>query len=268
MKYFLFLLLFTYTSISFSQTEPNNEKYIEKVIKSKDSTLNPNSELALHFKKFISEEELNKNVFRSIRISFRFDKKEKMIDVKANSGKPVFSGKLVEVFKKFPFEKLNIKSTNVLEEYNFSIITKEYNKIIIQSPDNPNVFIPACFDKNCGKHQTPAELRDCLYQNVNSLIDRDFDVKMFSKTKVIGKVKIYCNFQIDVDAKIINVKVEAPNSIIASEIEQIIKNISKVYKPAYSNGVAIKTSYLFALRYNVGENKFEDTFNEINKRFN
>lgn len=262
----------TYSGYVKLQIDTENKEYVADVIKSKDSTLNPNNELALHFKKFISENELNKVVFRpnskSVNLSFSIDKKGKVIDIKANSLNKVFDNRLIEVFKNFPFEKLNINSTNVLEIYNYTIISKAYPVNIIQCNDKPNISIPPYYDKHCEKSDSPVELMKCFNERISTYIVRNFDANLRSKTKLTGDLRISCSFQVDVDAKIINVKVKAPNPSFANEMEEMLKDMPAVYKPAYMNGKAIKMSFLIPVVFKLGDNIPVDPFKSINKGLN
>lgn len=262
------------TRLSFNSTvrlqiDTENKEYVADVLKSKDSTLNPNNELALHFKKFISEDELKKNAFslnkESIDISFSVDKKGEKIAVKANSASPKLNGRLVEIFKNFPIEKLKIKSTNVLESYHYTIITKGYPLNIIQCNENPNVSLPAFFNKKCEKSDSPEELRKCFWSNIENTIIRNFDTKLLSKTNLNGEVKVNCQFQVDTNAKIINVKVQAPNPIISNELEKIINEIPNIYKPAYWNGKAITSSFRITIPFKLRQGNSVDPFESMNK---
>ena len=254
------------------QIDSQNEKYVADVIKSKDSTLNPNSELALHFKKFITEDELKKNAFplnkNSIDISFNIDKNGKRIAVKAHSNSLALNNRLVEIFTNFPIEKLNIKSSSVLESYHYTIITKGYSTNVIQCNENPNVSLPAFFNQICEKSDSPEELKNCFWGNIDNIIFKNFDTRLLSKTKLNGEVKVRCNFQVDAEAKIVNVKVQAPNPIIANEIEEIIKSIPNLYKPAYWNGKAVTSSFGITIPVRLREGNPEDSFKSLNKGFN
>ncbi|MES2573302.1 MAG: hypothetical protein V4572_00025 [Bacteroidota bacterium] len=256
------------------QVDSDNEKYKEEIetkneglVYSKDTLLNPNSELALHFKNYISPEELNKIVFplkkQSIYLSFNIDKKGKPIDIKTNSEKAKLNDRLVEIFNKFPFEKLNIKSSTVVESYRYPIIIESFNKNIIISKDEPTVYTPPFFDKNCENSNSPDQLYDCLNQNIKDIVISKFKNSIKYKTTITNSVKISCAFLIDANGKIINVKASAPNPIICNELEQIIKNITKVYKPAYLNGKAVTTTYRYSFRFNFSENKIDDFQNLV-----
>lgn len=254
------------------QIDSENKEFVADVIKSKDSVLNPNNELALHFKKFIGEKDLNATIFKSsgnnVSIRFGIDKKGKMIDLKANSANLAFNTRLIDVFRQFPFEKLNINSTNVLESYSFTIISKAYPVNIIQCNDKPNVYIPAHYDKSCLKSDSSEDLWKCFNEKMNYYITSNFDTSVRYKTKLTGEIRIICKFQVDENAKIINVKVQAPNPSFANEMEEMLKDMPSFYKPAYLNGVAIKSSYSVPVVLNLSRNtSTEDPFKSSNKRF-
>lgn len=253
------------------QIDTDNEKYQEEVLKSKDSTLNPNSELALHFKKFISEEELRIINFptlqKSIDLSFSIDKTGNPIEFKTNSQNQNLDNRLVEIFKKFPFEKLNIKSTNIIETYRYTIITQGYNKKVIECSEKPNIYIPPIIKKRCENSKNPKEVIDCLNQYIGNFVINGFNTNLSSKTQLKGIIKIYCTFSVDTIGNIVKVKVISPNLSLANEIEKIIKGIPKMYKPAYLNGIAYETSYSLPFSFNVGDNKAADPFENLNKSF-
>ena len=271
-------IYFAYKTTVSLQIDTNNEKYKEESLKYKeenlrliDTLLNPNSELAIHFKNNLNPEELTKVVFPSgkqdIYLSFNFNKNGNPINIKTNSHLPELNNRLVEIFKKYSFEKLNIKSTNILESYKYPIIVKRFDKKSIKSTDKPTVFIPPIFDKNCGKSKNPDELEDCLDQNIKEIVVGNFKNNIRHKTKLTGIIRISCHFQIDANGNIINVKATAPNPSICNELEQIIKNIPSVYQPAFLNGKAVKTSYNYSYRFNNGKiDEFKNLIRTYYKR--
>lgn len=241
----------------------DNKEYIADVIKSKDSTLNPNNELALHFKKFLSKEEVEKIFFgpgtKSIRIQFGIDKKGKIIDLKTNAINPNLNSRIIEVFRSFPVEKLNINSTNKLESYSYTIISKADPVNVIQCNDKPNVYIPPIYDKSCEKSDSAKELMNCYQENIQSHFFKIFDSKVRNKTNLTGTVKIYCTYEIDIDGKVSIKNVKAPNPSLAKELEETIKKLPNFYKPAYVNGVAVKSTFRVPVVFELGEKIPEST---------
>ena len=227
--------------------ETNDEKYEEEALKAKDSNLNPNSELALHFKKFISEKELESiKVYKPIKISFSVDKKGKLEDFSANSNDEAFNKNLIKIFKTFPIEKLNIKSSSVLDEFNFTIITNFFSKNEIGTNENPNVSVHPFFDKKSENAKSPMELKDQLKDKIINVIITEFDPNIISRFNLVNN--IVCVFQIDTDGSVKIVTVNSSDLIIGDEIKRIIKNL-KLYRPAYLNGKAIKFVYTLSLRF-------------------
>ena len=129
----------------------------------------------------------------------------KVINSKTTSKNKILNSNLVEIFKKFPIEKLNINSTNVLENYNYTVISNAYPVNVIQCNDKPDVHIAPCYDKHCEKSDSSEELMECFNERISAYISKSFDTSVRSKTNLTGDVRIYCSFQVDVDTKIINV---------------------------------------------------------------
>jgi hypothetical protein len=253
------------------QVESNNEKYVEQALEPKDSILNPNNELALHFKKYLGENELKEIAMpllqKKICLSFSIDKKGNPEEFKTNTNNPKIEANLIEIFKKFPFEKLNIKPNSILETYRYTIISWESNKKIIACEDRPNVYIPPLIKKECENLKNAHEAMICFNQYISTIIHNEFDTNLRSKTKLKGIIKIRCSFHVDPTGNIVKVKVYSPNPSFTNEMEEIIKGIPKMYKPAYLNGVAFETPFNLPISFNVGENNPEDPFKNLNKNW-
>lgn len=257
---------FVYEKTISLEIESDNEKYKEEVNQYQENILNvsneflnPNTELALHFKKYISDEELDKILLLkgSISIYFNIDKKGKPINFRTNAYTSELNDKLIGIFKKFPFEKLNIEPVNAIDSYSYPLIINRFNKNIIVSNDKPFVHTPPVFDKNC-KSSNSNELIDCMNQSIKNLVVNNFKRTIRNKTKLKGVINVRFSFQIDDKGKIINVKAFAPNAEICNELEQIIKSIPDVYKPAYLNGNAITITRKYSFVFNIGNNTVDD----------
>ena len=253
------------------QIDSKDGKYEDEVLKSNDSLLNPNNDLALHFKKYISEKEINNIKFyrnqKSVKIFFGIDKKGKLVEIKTNLRDIKMNSKIIQTFKKYPLEKLNITSSNILTLYSYNVITKIANKKIIECNDEPYTLISPVFNKRCEKSKTPGELKNCFNQNLANIIQRKFDKDIRHKTKLSGDIKIFTRFQVNELGEIVNVKVRAPNPFLANEIEEILNSIPTVLKPGYSNGKAAKSSFSLPIKFNVGFiNTPEDPFKDLTKR--
>lgn len=252
------------------QIESKNEEYTKEVeeynekLYSNDSFLNPNSELALHFKKYISDKELNSIFLTNIpvlSISFDIDKKGNPINIKTNANTEL-NNQLVAIFRNFPFEKLNIKPQNTIDSYSYPIIVNRSDKNIIASNEKPFVHTPPIFDKDC-KLSGSKELYDCMNENIKTIVVNNFKRTIQSKTKLTGIIKISFSFQIDAEGKITNVKAFAPNPSICNELEELIKNISSVSKPQYLNGNAVSRNFRYSYRFDLGTHKVDEFKNLI-----
>jgi len=243
------------------QIGSKDEKYEDEVLKSKDTTLKGNNSLALHFKKYITEKELKNIAFfrkqQHIKISFGINKKGKLIEVKTNLRNIKMNNKLVQIFKKFPFEKLNIVPSNILTLYSYNIITKSASKNVIQCNDEPLTSIFPIFNKKCEKSKSPGVLKKCFSENITRFLVKNFDSKLRNKTKLKGEIKIYAMFQVDTLGNIAIIKVRAPNPFLSNEIGEIINSIPKVYKPGLSNGEVVKTKIGAPVRFRIGSERHE-----------
>jgi hypothetical protein len=254
------------------EIESSNEKYVEEALKSNDSILNPNNELALHFKKYMSEDELQVIAMplfdKKIKFSFSIDKKGNPVEFKTNCNNPKLEANLIAIFMKFPFEKLNIKSNNILETYRYTIITWENHKKIIACNDKPDVYIPPFINKDCENLKNPREVIAYFNRYINNIIVHEFNTSLRSKTNLKGIIKIRCLFHVDTTGNIVKVKVFSPNPSLTNEMEKIINGIPKIYKPAYLNGVAYENSFTLPVSFDVGENIPEDPFKSSNENVN
>lgn len=250
------------------QIDTKDEKYEKEVLKSNDSILNPNNELALHFKNLINEDELQKIVFpiieKKIYLYFARNKKGKLIDIKSNSISKDYNERLVAVFKKFPVEKLNITNPNKLDYYRFTIMTKVHKKVI-ECEDKPDVFNFPLFDKSCEKSDSALEVRTCLSESIAHIIRTEFNTNLNPKTNLTGQIRILTRFEINTLGEFINVKVSAPNPYLENELIHIIKQMPKVYKPAYLNNKPFLTKWAIPVVFSVGDNKTEDLFKGMQK---
>ena len=122
---------FVYEKTITLQIDSDNEKYIEEIEKQKENLLNsdtpflnPNAELAVHFKKYISSDELAKIFLLNsmiINICFSIDRNGKPINCITNANTSELNYKLVEIFKNFPAEKLNIKPVKIIDYYTYPV---------------------------------------------------------------------------------------------------------------------------------------------------
>ncbi|WP_310558454.1 hypothetical protein [Flavobacterium sp.] len=235
------------------EIQSKNKNHIEKIIKAKDTTLNPNCELALHFKKYITEEEISNYIlptdWATINIGFSLDKKRKIINLKTSAKNKILNKKLVGVFKKFPFEKLNIKQPNVLESYYYTIFTVE-KKVIIECHEKPNVFSQAYFDEKCGKSNSPKDLIKCFQKKMRIQIVKNINPYLFSVRAIVVGNKKNLAVQVDVDGTISRIStLGSYNPTVEEEWERIRKKMPKVYKPAFRNGVPIKNTYIVPISF-------------------
>lgn len=236
------------------EIQSKNEDYIENVQKSKDSTLNANSELALHFKQFITAAEIGKYKLPATEskgtINFSLDKKGNIVNTKSNVKNKELDEKLLAIFKKFPIEKLNIKQPNVLDVYYYNIFTIEYdNKIIIHCNENPNMFSEAYFDQKCEKSNSQQDLRFCFQEKMTNQIVKNFDSSLIMPNDIANGLRLVFIIQVDVDGTLTRINAMNTNPKYSNELDRIIKIMPKVYRPAYWKGKPIITTYAIPISF-------------------
>lgn len=230
------------------EIDSENDVYVQSSAKIRNKTLNPNTELALHFKKFISEaalEKLNKTSSKNkAEIRFSLDKNSKMINLTAKSFDEKTNNQLVEIFKKFPFEKLNIKQPNVLDTYYFTIFTVNYNgKVTIRCNENPFIYSEAIFDAKCGKSNSPEDLKTCNQDKISNLITSHFDKSLISQNDKDFKTNLNCFIEVDVDGTITQKNGTNTSQKFSNEFYRIFAIFPRALKPAYWKGKPVKSTY-------------------------
>lgn len=262
---------FTYKGSIGLQIDTKDEKYEQTVLSVNDSILNPNNALALHFKQHLGEEDLKDIIFpintKHIYIYFGINKKGKLTDLKSNTMSPKVNDQIIKIFKDFPLEKLNISQPNKLESYRYSLITKAH-KNIIECNDKPEIYAYPLFDKSCEKSSSALDVKSCFNDKISSIIIFEFDRQLKTKTKLTGEIRLLTKFEINTEGEFVNIKVKAPNPFLENEMIRIIKEIPKVYKPAYLNGKLTTSKFTIPVVFSVGENKPEDPFKRLVKKTN
>lgn len=251
--------------------DSKTEAYKEDALKSNDTLLNQNSDLALHFKKYVTDTELQSMKFlakqNEVSIFFSIDKKGRYTNVWNNLKDEKSSEKLNSVLKRFPIEKHNINDVNLLANYSYSLITNKNNIVVFQTRKEPVASIPPIF-KSCEKEMNFTDLKKCMNERVAYQIKDEFDKTLRNQTDLKGDIRIYSVFKIDTDGKIIDVKVRAPNPYLANEVEEIIKNLPPAIKPGFQNGKPVKVPFSIPIVFRVGENNadFGSDFKNLGKQ--
>jgi len=114
---------------------------------------------------------------------------------------------------------------------------------MIQGNKQPDVYIPKMYNKYVEKADDYDELMNCFNEKISAHILRTLNPQIRNKSNLSGDIRIICIFQIDTDSKIKIIKVKAPNPSLENELEETIKEMPDIYKPAYRNGVPVKASF-------------------------
>ena len=252
------------------QIDSDDKKYEQTVLSVNDSILNPNNALALHYKQNLTEEDLKNIIFpvntKHIYIYFGINKKGKLTDLKSNTMNPKFNDRIIKIFKDFPIEEINIQDPYKLESYRFSLITKAH-KNIIECNNKPEIYAYPLFDRSCEKSSSALDVKRCFNDKISSIIIFEFDRQLRTKTKLTGEIRLFTSFEINTEGEFVNIKVKAPNPFLENEMVRIIKEIPKLYKPAYLNRKPTLFKFTLPVIFSVGENKPEDPFKGLEKKF-
>lgn len=231
--------------------EPKTNDYLEEV-KSKDSILNKDHELALYFKEHINSDVLNDMSIpdrqKTIRVFFNLSKKGKYLNVRNNLRSKTLSLKINDLLKKFPVKNLNLEKIDVLSTYSYVIAHKNYDKFEFQSENKPNVERLPIFE-SCENAKNFNDLRKCNHEKIMFHVKRQFDRSVRSKTRLEGNLKMNSTFKIDSTGQITNVKTISPNPYFSNEMERVLRNLSFKIKPSYKNGKPADFRYAIPIYY-------------------
>lgn len=273
MKNLFLSTLLTIFAVCISQSQ-NNFNYQEF------SKPNPKNELSLFFKKEVPKKLLKKAVFlpknNNIVLSFSINKENKpyRISVTNYSSKELKKA-IIEAFKKYPLENLNLETLDKRNRYYFQIISKNKSrnifncssKIIIETPS----ICEPCKDleffedlKNC----LNLEVKKYFYENADfNLLNNLFNLDQ-SKLKdekdielyLYEEIDLYISFLISENGQLKNKKTNVP-SVFRDEVSRLLETFSANIKSGTFNGKENKPTHSFTIKYKKGEKTvFKDPY--------
>lgn len=170
----------------------------------------------------------------SIRLTFEINKKNKATNFRINTGNKELDRKVIEVFKKYPLEKLVLKESDKLGKISIQLFAKEDKKTIIKASTFPVVDqLPVI--KGCENAKVNSELNHCLYDKLYKYILENISLKNISNQNLRGDIIIRPRFLINTDGKITRVNSIAPNKVIKDEIDRLIESFDQVEIPGKRN---------------------------------
>lgn len=201
-----------------------------------------------HFKQFLSPRlidstDLSKRK-KEIVLQFNLDKKNRIINLRTNSKNKELNNAIINAFKLFSIEELNLPEKTQLHNYSMQIICTENNKPLLKCSSKIVYSIPAVFS-GCEKSiKSYASLNKCNNIKVKDFVVQNFDNNLAKRTGLSGVVSIYAMFIIDKDTgKFIDFKVKAPNEALNYEIKRVLFNFPEVINSGYLLGKPTNTKY-------------------------
>ncbi len=268
------LIATTFITIScFSQFDKNYTTELESF--QDISKPSPNSPLSQYLIKTLGVKYLNRIKFsdkqkanrQTIRLRFNIYDNNKIGNFRINTGNIELNKKIIEIFKKYPIEKLGLNHTNSLGVCSVQLFSRSNKKTIINASTIAVCDIIPVFE-NCTSVKSHSNLSSCFYEELKNHIIKNFSLSIFNEKqrKKMKNLKFVLSFSIDNQGKIYNIFEEEfkfksymnnpsgfrNSKIINEELHRIIKLLDKVAKPAMRNGKPIfynyDTFYSFTLK--------------------
>lgn len=250
----------------YTQEELQNE-YKNEINTFKDlAKPSKNSDLANHFKIYLEKKLLKKIDFSSIkwstfykdvsknktdlsvRLTFELSKTGKATNCRINSRDKELEKKIIEVFKKFPLEKLGIKESDKSGKISVQLFAREDNETVIKASQFAVVDVPPVI-KGCEDSTLYWQINKCLYDRLYDYILKNISLKTLNSQELRGEIICRPRFTINSEGKITNVNSIAPNKVIKDEIDRVILSFNEIIEPGKRN--------------NVPKNTYCDTFRTI-----
>ncbi|MDR7372844.1 hypothetical protein [Flavobacterium aquidurense] len=218
-----------------------------------------NSDLANYFKIYLESELLKKIDFSTIkssylyknissskynytiRLTFEISKSNKASNFHINTGNKELNRKVVEIFQKYPLEKLALTESDKHGKISVQLFAKE-NKDIIIKASTFAVVDQLPIIKGCENLQANWELNKCFYDKLYEHILKNVSLKTINKQELRGDIIFRPRFTIDEAGKIVHVNSIAPNIVIKNEIDRVIASFDQVLSPGMRNN-KLKNTY-------------------------
>ncbi|KAF2330687.1 hypothetical protein [Flavobacterium daemonense] len=229
-----------------------------------------NSDLANFFKIYLEKKLLKKidfsevkwsylykDISRSeynytIRLTFEISKTGKASGFRIYTGDKDLDRKVIEIFKKYPLEKLALTEADKHGRISVQLFAKENKNTVIKASKFAVVDeLPTV--KDCENLQTYWQINNCLYERLYDHILRNISLKTINKQELRGEILFRTRFTIDTKGKIVHVNSIAPNDAIKNEIDRLIASFDQVLTPGTRNNIP-KNTYCDAFKTLTVEN--------------
>ncbi|WP_289661353.1 hypothetical protein [Flavobacterium panacagri] len=172
----------------------------------------------------------------TIRLTFELSKTGKATNCRINTGDKELDRKVIEVFKKFPLEKLGLKESDKSGKISVQLFAKEDKEVVIKASQFVVIDAPPVV-KDCQDLQMYWQLNKCLYDKLHQYILQNISLKILNSQELRGEIIFSPRFTINKEGKITHVNSIAPNKIIKDEIDRVILSFNEIIKPGKRNNV-------------------------------
>ncbi|MBE8728177.1 hypothetical protein [Flavobacterium hungaricum] len=177
----------------------------------------------------------------TIRLTFELSKTGKATNCRINTGNKDVDRKVIEVFKKYPLEKLGLKESDKSGKISVQLFAKEDKDVLIKASKFA-VVDEAPVIKGCEDLQFYWQVNKCLYEQLNEYIVQHISLKTLNSQELRGEIILRYRFTINETGKITKVNSIAPNKIIKDEIDRLIMSFNAITAPGKRNNIP-KTTY-------------------------
>jgi hypothetical protein len=270
MKYILLVLVLIYTSVGFSQTQikasDNNDEAFFLIAKPSQT-----NKLSKYFVKRIDSKLLKsykindtlKNK-KNICLTFTIDQQNKPTGIIVNSPYSELNKNIREAFMNYDIQDLNIPDRNPLNIYTLQILSKEGDKMIINSStDVVCDRIPVI--EGCESYVNRNKLSNCFYQKISTHIVNNLSPAEIKKAKLLGMLNLYVAFSVNEQGAIEQTNCIAPTDSLTQELNRVVALFPKAKIPAMRNGKPTRYSYTKTIGFQVESNS-EKYKEEVKKR--
>ena len=110
--------------------------------------------------------------------------------------------------------------------------------------ENPPVFA------DCPENSSAEEKKECFINTITSFVLKEFDTSIGETLGLKGITKIYVQFRIDEQGKVLDVKARAPHPDLQAEGIRVVENLPSII-PATHEGKPVSVIYSLPITFNV-----------------
>jgi len=248
-KFYFCLLFFCIVFTGFSQTVGNtsfSNKFEEFDYYAKPDKKN---KLSKYFREHINLNLLDAVKFREtaaykrrIFLSFRLNRKNKVVGVKVNSLYSELNNSIIKAFRKYDIEALEIPEKNLLNTYVIQIISNGGDETIVNCSTHV-VYDRLPVFKGCESITSFNNMKTCINKQLESHVVKHISPNEIKKSKAFGYISLHPRFLINEEGVVIKTKAKAPTENLTKELNRVVALFPKAIIPPMRNGKP--TKYFF-----------------------